>query len=432
MPEVDRLLKTAANNAASDLHLCVGAPPTLRHNGVLKKLKLPLLTPEDTERMILEMLTEEQRAALEKELELDLSYVADGIGRCRTNVTIQNRGMDVTLRLIPDKILTLDELGFPDVVKKLCDYRQGMVLVTGQAGSGKTTTLAAMVNYVNGTRQDHIITLEDPIEILHRSNKCHIIQREVGVHTASFARALRACLREDPDVIMVGEMRDLETISMAITAAETGHLVLATLHTTSASRTITRILDVFPPSQQSQIRTMVAESLRGILTQQLVPTADGKGRIVCLEILVVTPAVANLIRQDRTYQIPSSMQTGVRLGMRLMDDSLYALLQQGLITPEIALERCFDRSKFTEIDGEGQEGLDWDEFRKLTADKEKKKVLLKKKVVAWDRKAKHAKTLSKSNVPFLFHMSSHGRMPVDEIYAEIVRLFPWADEKRRT
>ena len=269
MAEIDKFLKMGRQVGASDVHIAVGSAPLLRLHGALRKIKFADLKPEDTERMFAEILDERQRARLAEAWEIDVSYQAEGVGRCRTNICKHNHGLDGTFRLIPDVVSDLDGLGFPRVVKRLLDYRQGMILVTGQAGCGKTTTLAAMVKYLNANRREHVITLEDPIEILHESQKCHIIQREVGRHTESFARALRACLREDPDIIVVGEMRDLETVANAITAAETGHLVLGTLHTTSAARTVGRILDVFPPAQQDQIRTMVADSLRGIITQQL-------------------------------------------------------------------------------------------------------------------------------------------------------------------
>jgi Tfp pilus assembly pilus retraction ATPase PilT len=283
-----------------------------------------------------------------------------------------------------------------------------------------------MVRYLNERRYDHIITLEDPIEILHPMIHCHVTQREVGRDTMSFARALRACLREDPDIIVVGEMRDLETISNAITAAETGHLVLATLHTTNASRTIGRILDVFPPSQQGQIRTMVADSLRGIISQQLVPTADGKGRVVCIEALVVTPAISNLIKDDRTFQIPSLMQTGVKEGMQLMDDGLYRLLQQGIISPETALERAYDRSKFTDLTAAREQQVNWDELVAQPDDKLKRRMLLKAGVIVMDSRTKDARHVKKERVPFLFYQTKHGKLPEAAIYAELVRLFPSA------
>ena len=424
MAEIDKFLKMGRQVGASDVHISVGIPPMLRLHGALRKIKFGDLKPEDTERMFLEILSDRQKKILAEEWELDLSYAAEGVGRCRTNVCKHQRGIDGTFRLIPDKVLDLDELGFPRVVKKLLDYRQGMVLITGQAGCGKTTTLAGMVKYLNEDRREHIIALEDPIEILHESRLCHVIQREVGRHTNSFARALRACLREDPDVIIVGEMRDLETVANAITAAETGHLVLGTLHTTSAARTVGRILDVFPPSQQDQIRTMVADSLRGIITQQLVPRSDGKGRVVCVEVLIVTPAISNLIKEDRTFQIPSLMQTGIKQGMQLMDDALYKLLQQGLITPQTAMERAYDRSKFSDLSSMREQQVNWDEFMQLPDDKQKRRMLLKKTAVMIDRKTKKARTIPRDRVPFLFYQSKHGVLPEKDIYRELTRLYP--------
>jgi twitching motility protein PilT len=422
--EIDKYLKMAKQVDASDIHIAVGAPPMLRLHGILRKVKHPDFTAEDTERLLFGMLDERQTAIVKEELELDFSYQAEGIGRCRANICLQNRGWDCTLRLIPTEVPQLDDLGFPPVIKKLLDYRQGLILVTGQCGCGKTTTLAACAQYLNENRTDHIITLEDPIEILHTSQKCHIIQREIGPHSESFARALRGCLRQDPDVIIVGEMRDLETISNAITAAETGHLVLGTLHTTSAHRTISRILDVFPPSQQDQIRTMVADSLRGIISQQLVPKADGQGRVVCTEVLVCTPAIANMIKEDKTFQIPSMMQTGVKLGMQLMDDALFKLLQQGLITPEIALARAYDPSKFSDLTALREGQMDWIELSAMADDKQKRRALIKAHVVMMDRKTKKAKAINKDRIPFLFYMSEFGKLPEDEIYAELCRLWP--------
>ena len=424
MAEIDKFLKMAKQVDASDIHFAVGSVPLLRLHGLLRKIKYPPLKEEDTERMFREILTEDQWEYIKKEWELDFSYEAEGIGRCRVNVCLQNRGYDGTFRLIPEQVKTLDELGFPKVVKKLLDYRQGLVLVTGQCGCGKTTTLAACVRYLNTRRKDHVICLEDPIEIVHRSEGCHVIQREVGPHTESFARALRACLREDPDVIMVGEMRDLETISMAITAAETGHLVLGTLHTTNSARTISRILDVFPPSQQEQIRAMVADSLRGIVSQQLAPTADGQGRIVVTEVLVATPAIANMIKEDKTYQIPSQMQTGVKLGMQLMDDGLYKRLQQGKITPETALARAYDPSKFRDLTARRKDQVNWDEYCKLKDDRSKRRMLLRAGIIHIDRKTKKARPISKDRIPFLFFQEQYGKMPEDEIYAELCRLYP--------
>jgi len=422
--EVDRFLAMGRQVGASDVHLAAGAVPTYRLHGALRKIKYRELTAEDTERMVRSILDERQMARFQEELELDLCYANERVGRCRTNVCVQNRGWDLTFRLIPDRIATLDELGLPAVVHRLLDYRQGLILVTGQAGCGKTTTLAAMVDYINNARAEHIITLEDPIEILHTSRKCHIIQREVGRHTTSFARALRACLREDPDIILVGEMRDLETVSNAITAAETGHLVLGTLHTTSAARTVSRILDVFPPSQQEQIRAMVAGSLRGVVTQQLVPRADGQGRTICVEVLVVTPAVSNLIAKNQLFQIESQMQTGVRLGMRLMDDALYVLLNQGVITPETAMERANDRSKFQDLSRMRTKQVNWTQFLNIADDKHRLRELERRTVISWDRASKKWKIPPKGRVPFLFYQEVHGKLPEDAIYAEVLRLCP--------
>jgi len=424
MAEVDKFLKMGRQLGASDVHIAVESPPLLRLHGALRKIKYRALTAEDTQRMLYEIMSDQQRRRLEREWEIDISYYAPEVGRCRCNIARQHRGLDATFRLIPERVATLKELGFPPVVEKLLDYRQGMILVTGQAGCGKTTTLAAMVRHLNERRREHIICLEDPIEILHESKKCHVIQREVGQHTSSFVRALRECLRQDPDVIVVGEMRDLETVSMAITAAETGHLVLGTLHTTNASRTIARILDVFPPGQQEQIRTMVADSLRGIICQQLIPRADGKGRVVCVEVLVVTPAIANLIKEDRTFQIPSLMQTGVKEGMQLMDDGLYKLLQRGLITPQAALERASDRSKFVDLTKMHAQAVNWDELRALPDEKSRRRMLEKAGVIQIDRRTKRAKPIMRERIPFLFYQTRYGKLPEDEIYAELLRLYP--------
>jgi len=346
MPQIDKLLKMAKEIGASDLHISVGSPPILRLHGVLRRTKYPPLTAQQTKALIMDMLTKEQQERFLARKELDLCYEVPGVGRFRTNVLCQRKGVDAALRVIPSEVRTLDDLGLPSVVKTLLSYRQGLILVTGTAGCGKTTTLGGMIDYLNETRRDHIITVEDPIEIVHKSKKCHVSQREVGPHTNSFSIALRAALREDPDIILVGEMRDLETMSMAITSAETGHLVLATLHTSSAARTVSRLLDVFPPNQQPQIRAMVSESLRGIICQQLVPRADGKGRVLALEICVVTPAISNLIREDKTYQIPSQMQIGQHLGMQLLDDHLEALVRTGFITKQEAYERANEKKRF--------------------------------------------------------------------------------------
>jgi len=296
-----------------------------------------------------EILNLDQRAILAERDSVDLCYNLAGTGRFRVNVYRQRLGLAGTFRALPQRVPTLAELEMPSVVERLLTYRQGLVLVTGPAGCGKTTTLGGMIDHLNETRHEHIITIEDPIEIVHRNKQCTISQREVRTHTRSFAAALRAALREDPDIILVGEMRDLETIAMAITSAETGHLVLGTLHTPGAGHTINRLVDVFPPDQMPQIRAMVSESMRGVISQRLVPRADGKGRVAALEIMVCTPAIANMIREDRTFQIHSQMQIGTKLGMRIMEQSLYDLVKRGVITAEVARENAESPAEFDEI-----------------------------------------------------------------------------------
>ncbi len=345
---VEDLLRMGLEAGASDVHLGVTAPPLMRRNGTLQPLyhDAPMLTPEDTEKLVRSFLTPKQLEALEKNQGVDFSYSIPGLSRFRTSVIRQRKGYDAVFRIVNTTVRTMDELGMPQGLKTLTQYHNGLVLVTGAVGSGKSTTLAAMVQEVNTHRKDHIITLEDPIEYVFVSAGCQITQREVHLHTESFGAALRASLREDPDVIIVGEMRDLETISLAITASETGHLVIGTLHTSNAARTLDRVLDAFPVEQQGQIRTMVSESLRGIVSQQLVPKADGTGRVAALEVMVNTPAVANLIRESKTFMLPGIIQTGKKLGMRLMDDSLMELMQEGTITPHEAFDRAEQKKTF--------------------------------------------------------------------------------------
>ncbi|MEI9998307.1 MAG: PilT/PilU family type 4a pilus ATPase [Verrucomicrobiota bacterium] len=306
------LLRMAFNAGASDVHVGVSAPPLMRLHGTLQPLyhDAPIVTPEDTDRLLPTFLNKLQLDHLASHNGVDFSYEVVGLARFRASVVRQRKGHDAVFRIINTKVRTMDELGLPERLKILTEYQNGLVLVTGAVGSGKSTTLASMVQEINVNRHDHIITLEDPIEYVFKPAGCQITQREVHSHTKSFAAALRASLREDPDVIIVGEMRDLETISLAITASETGHLVIATLHTSNAARTLDRVLDAFPVEQQGQIRTMVSESLRGIISQQLVPRSDGSGRVVALEIMVNTPAVANLIRDAKTYMLPGVIQTG--------------------------------------------------------------------------------------------------------------------------
>jgi twitching motility protein PilT len=341
---VDDYLRFCMEYDASDLHLATGAQPTWRRYGNLQPIwnNAAILTPEDTRRLAYGFLGEAQTKQLESRGDVDFAY-SPNYGRFRSSVVQQRLGIDMVFRVIKTKITSVEELGLPDTVKTLTRFHNGLILVTGPVGCGKSTTLAALVDSINAERQDHIITLEDPIEYVIEPKGCHVNQREVHTHTASFAAALRGALREDPDVIMVGEMRDLETISLAITAAETGHLVLGTLHTGSAARTLDRVLDVFPIDQREQIRIMVSESLRGILSQQLVPKIDGSGRVMALEILVNTPAVGNCIREGKTFMLGGVMQTGKNVGMITMDDSLRNLYSSGQINREECESRAEDK-----------------------------------------------------------------------------------------
>lgn len=341
---IDDYLKLGQQYECSDLHLATGAPPNWRRFGTLQPIwdNAAPLTAHDTKRLAYQFLGQQQVELLEKRGDVDFAYSPD-FGRFRCSVVRQRLGIDMVFRIINTNIRSLKDLKLPDTCRTLTRFQNGLVLVTGATGSGKSTTLAALVDEVNMDRDDHIITLEDPIEYVFTPKGCHINQREVGTHTKSFAAALRGALREDPDVIMVGEMRDLETISLAITAAETGHLVLGTLHTGNAPRTLDRVLDVFPSDQRDQIRIMVSESLRGIISQQLVPRADGNGRIMAMELLVNTPAVASTIREGKTFMLPGIMQTGKAVGMIAMDDSLQDLYAKGLISHEECLGRSEDK-----------------------------------------------------------------------------------------
>jgi twitching motility protein PilT len=337
---VDDVLAVGQQAGASDIHLGVNSPPVWRLHGTLQPIwpDAPKLTADETATLANGFLSDAQKVQLNERGDADFAY-ANGFGRFRTIVVRQRLGIDLVFRIINTQVKTMDELGLPESLKLLIRYQNGLILVTGSVGSGKSTTLAALVEQVNLERREHIITLEDPIEYIFEPKGCHITQREVHTHTRSFSAALRGALREDPDVIMVGEMRDLETISLAITAAETGHLVLGTLHTGNASRTLDRLLDVFPVDQQEQIRIMVSESLRGIISQQLVPSADGTTRVLALETLTNTPAVANVIREAKTYMLPGIIQTGKKQGMQLMDDALMALCDRGAINGDEAYAR---------------------------------------------------------------------------------------------
>ena len=338
-------LEAARSLGASDLHIHVGARPFVRLHGRPVYLRHPAFEASHTERLLFEVLTGRNRSILETRLDAEFVYEAQH-GRYRTSVYWQRNGLDAVFHVIPDHVPTLEELGLPESLRQFTLLRQGLVLVTGPAGCGKSATMAALLDIINEERHDHIVTIEDPIEYLIPSKTCNVNQRQVRAHTESFASALRSAMRADPDYICVGEMNDLETISTAITAAETGHLVFATLHTTNATRSIDRIIDVFPPSEQEQIRTMVSESLRGVISQQLIPRANGLGRVPALEILVSTPAVANLIRERKTFNVTSVLQTGAALGMTLMDESIAALVQQRIVSREEARYRADNPDRF--------------------------------------------------------------------------------------
>ncbi len=341
LSHVDEYLAIGQSAGVSDIHLGVNAPPLWRLHGTLQPIwtDAPRFTSDQTRALAEGFLSNLHKTQLNERGDADFAY-ANKFGRYRTSVVRQRLGVDLVFRIINTKVRTMEELGLPEHLKLLTRYQNGLILVTGSVGSGKSTTLAALVEQVNKERREHIITLEDPIEYVLEPKGCHITQREVHTHTRSFAAALRGALREDPDVIMVGEMRDLETISLAITAAETGHLVLGTLHTGNASRTLDRLLDVFPSDQQEQVRTMVSESLRGVISQQLIPRTDGQGRVLALETLTNTPAVANVIREAKAYMLPGIIQTGKKQGMQLMDDALADLYGRGLISAEEALARA--------------------------------------------------------------------------------------------
>jgi twitching motility protein PilT len=326
---------------ASDVHLTAGFAPALRVRGRIVAMDgYPSLTPQDTREVVYSILNDSQRKRFENERQLDFAHAIPGVARFRVNVFFQRGAISAAFRLVPAQILSLGELGLPPVLEEFCRKPRGFVLVTGPTGSGKSTTLASMVDLINDEREEHILTIEDPIEFLHRHKRCIINQREIGADAIDFAGALRSALREDPDVILVGEMRDLETISTALTAAETGHLVFATLHTQSTSQTVDRIIDVFPPHQQQQVRMQLSIALQGIVTQQLLPTADGASRVVAAEVLVPTPAVRNLIREGKTHQIYSAIQTAGAIGMQTMDGHLAQLLRAGKISRDIAEQRA--------------------------------------------------------------------------------------------
>jgi twitching motility protein PilT len=338
----------------SDLHLTVGAHPTVRTSGHLLPLdEFPVMKPQDLQKTLYAIMSHKQREVFEENLELDFAYSIPGRARFRVNVYRQRDALGAAFRLIPHDIKRLDELGVPESVAALAALPRGFVLVTGPTGSGKSTTLAGIVDLANRSRADHIMTVEDPIEFLHAHKRCLVNQREIGTDTWSFQNALKHVLRQDPDIILVGELRDLETIEIALTAAETGHLVMATLHTQDAAQTVDRIIDVFPPSQQQQVRVQLAGALQGVVCQQLVKTADGRGRVVAVEVMTATPAIRNLIREGKTHQIYSALQAGASHGMQTMDSSLAQLVRQGRISYEAALEKCHHAEDFTRLAGRG-------------------------------------------------------------------------------
>jgi len=343
--DITQLLAFGVEQGASDCHLSSGEPPMLRVHGDLKKLESAPLSAEDVHALIFDIMNDAQRKTFQETLECDFSFALGETARFRVNVFMQRKGEAAVFRTIPTKVLTLDELGMPPILKQMCEKEKGLILVTGPTGSGKSTTLAGMIDYLNETFEGHILTVEDPIEFVHKSKKCLVNQRELGPNTQSFANALRSALREDPDVILVGEMRDLETIQLALTAAETGHIVFGTLHTSSAPKTVDRVIDVFPPSQQAQIRAQFAESVEAVITQTLCKKKGG-GRVAALEIMTGTTAIRNLIREGKIHQIPGTMQVSQKDGMQTMDMALTNLVNRGLVTREEAQSKSMNPNLF--------------------------------------------------------------------------------------
>lgn len=344
--EVSELLAFTVKNKASDLHLSSGEPPMIRINGDMTRIKMPPVDKRDIQSMVYDIMNDAQRKAFEEHLELDFSFSLGEIARFRVNVFEQKRGMAAVFRVIPSEVLTMDDLNCPDIFKDIAMTPRGICLVTGPTGSGKSTTLAAMIDHRNEKERGHILTIEDPIEFVHKSKSCLISQRELGPHTHSFENALRSALREDPDVILVGELRDLETIRLALTAAETGHMVFGTLHTSSAPKTIDRVIDVFPAAEKEMVRSMLSESIRAVISQTLLKTADGKSRVAAHEIMIGTPAIRNLIRENKIAQMVSVMQTSQREGMQTLDSNLQALINNRKITKEAALEKAANKKLF--------------------------------------------------------------------------------------
>jgi twitching motility protein PilT len=344
--DLTELLAFVVKNKASDLHLSSGLPPMIRVHGDVKRINLPSLEHKDVHAMIYDIMNDGQRKFYEENLECDFSFAVPNLARFRVNAFVQNRGAAAVMRTIPSKILSLEDLKAPKIFQEIADQPRGIVLVTGPTGSGKSTTLAGMVNHINENEYGHILTIEDPIEFVHESKKCLINQREVGPHTLSFSNALRSALREDPDVILVGEMRDLETIRLALSGAETGHLVFGTLHTSSAAKTIDRIVDVFPAAEKEMVRAMLSESIRAVISQTLLKTKDGQGRVAAHEIMIGTPAIRNLIRENKIAQMYSAIQTGRNIGMQTLDQNLQELVARNVISPAEARGKAANKDNF--------------------------------------------------------------------------------------
>ena len=344
--DISELLAFVVKSKASDLHLSAGLPPMIRVSGDIRRINLPPLEQKDVHGMVYDVMNDSQRKYYEENLECDFSFELPGLARFRVNAFVQNRGAAAVMRTIPSRVLTLEQLNAPAIFKEIADQPRGVVLVTGPTGSGKSTTLAAMIDHINENEYGHILTVEDPIEFVHESKKCLVNQREVGPHTLSFANALRSALREDPDIILVGELRDLETIRLAMTAAETGHLVFGTLHTSSAAKTIDRVIDVFPAAEKEMVRSMLSESLRAVISQTLLKKKDGEGRVAAHEIMIGTPAIRNLIRENKVAQMYSTIQTGQSVGMQTLDQNLTDLVRRNVVSSAEARTKAVNKDMF--------------------------------------------------------------------------------------